>query len=145
MTHVERMERFEKSDLYVVITESFCEGRSALEVLGSVLEAGGNWIAAWLDRLDHKYEVMKDSVPFSMKPSRYFYRQCLISVDPDETMTAQVVEHIGADYVIWASDYPHIDASMGVVKEIKRRLASLPVESQEKVLGGNAMRFYGLK
>ncbi|MCZ6710650.1 MAG: amidohydrolase family protein [Gammaproteobacteria bacterium] len=111
----------------------------------SVLEAGGNWIAAWLDRLDHKYEVMKDTVPFSMKPSEYFYRQCLISVDPDETMTAQIIEHMGDDFVIWASDYPHIDASMGVVKEIKQRLSSLPVSSQQKVLGGNAMRFYGLK
>ena len=66
-------------------------------------------------------------------------------MDPDETMTAQVIEHMGADYVIWASDYPHIDASMGVVKEIKHRLSSLPFESQQKVLGGNAMRFYGLK
>ncbi len=40
MTHAERMERFEKSDLYVVITEVFCAGRSSLEVLGAVLEAG---------------------------------------------------------------------------------------------------------
>ncbi len=40
MTRAERTERFEKSDLYVVITESFCAGRSALEVLGAVLEAG---------------------------------------------------------------------------------------------------------
>lgn len=39
MTHAERMERFEASDLYVVITESFCAGGSSLEVLGLVLEA----------------------------------------------------------------------------------------------------------
>ena len=59
-------------------------------------------------------------------------------------MTAQIVEHMGAEYVIWASDYPHIDASMGVVKELKSRISSLPVASQEKVLGGNMMRFYNL-
>ena len=40
MTHAGRMERFENSDLYVVITEAFCAGRSSLEVLGAVLEAG---------------------------------------------------------------------------------------------------------
>ena len=34
----------------------------------SVLEAGGNWISAWLDRMDHKYEVMSSVVPMSMKP-----------------------------------------------------------------------------
>jgi len=34
------MAAFERADLYVVITESFCAGRSALEVLAQVLEAG---------------------------------------------------------------------------------------------------------
>jgi len=40
MSHAERMARFEKSDLYVVITEAFCEGRPALEILDGVLKAG---------------------------------------------------------------------------------------------------------
>lgn len=38
--HTERMTRFEASDLYVVITEAFCAGRSGLEVLDAVLDAG---------------------------------------------------------------------------------------------------------
>lgn len=36
----ERMARFVEADLYVVITEAFCAGRSALAVLDDVLEAG---------------------------------------------------------------------------------------------------------
>ncbi len=79
-----------------------------------------------------------------MKPSEYFYRQCLVSADPDETLTAQVIQHIGADYFLWASDYPHIDADFGVVKELKERIAPLPEADQRKVLGENAIRFYGL-
>ena len=110
----------------------------------SVLEAGGNWISAWLDRLDHKHEVMHRVVPFSLKPSEYFYRQCLISMDPDEGMTTQVVEHIGADYVTWASDYPHIDASYGVVAELKEGIKTLAPRAQAKILGDNVDRFYGL-
>lgn len=39
-THTERMNRFDASDLYVVITEAFCAGRSRLDVLDAVLEAG---------------------------------------------------------------------------------------------------------
>jgi len=35
-----RMARFEAADLYVVITEAFCAGRSSLEVLDAVLGAG---------------------------------------------------------------------------------------------------------
>jgi thiamine-phosphate pyrophosphorylase len=40
MTHAERMARFARADLYVVITESCCAGRSSLEVLDQVLAAG---------------------------------------------------------------------------------------------------------
>jgi len=45
---------------------------------------------------------------------------------------------------VWASDYPHIDASFGVVHELKKRLAPLPAEARRKVLGLNARRFYRL-
>ncbi len=110
----------------------------------SVLEAGANWISAWLDRLDHKFEVMHSTTILKAKPSDYFRRQCLVSADPDESITADVVRHVGADYFVWASDYPHIDASMGVVAEMRKRVASLPLEDQRKVLGENAVRFYGL-
>ena len=40
MDHAARMARFRDTDLYVVITESFCEGRTALQVLDAALDAG---------------------------------------------------------------------------------------------------------
>lgn len=40
MTHSSRMTRFAQADLYVVITEAFCAGRPAIEVLDAVLDAG---------------------------------------------------------------------------------------------------------
>jgi predicted TIM-barrel fold metal-dependent hydrolase len=110
----------------------------------TVLESGATWIAAWLDRMDHKWEVMRSISPAKLKPSEYFYRQCVVSADPDETVIAPIIEAVGADYFVWASDYPHIDASFGVVGEIRSRIASLPEGDQAKVLGGNAIRFYDL-
>jgi predicted TIM-barrel fold metal-dependent hydrolase len=111
----------------------------------TVLESGATWIAAWLDRMDHKYEVMRAITPTSMKPSEYFRRQCLVSADPDETVIAPIIEAVGADYFVWASDYPHVDASFGVVGEIRSRLAPLPAEDRAKVLGLNAARVYGIE
>ncbi len=110
----------------------------------AVLEAGSNWITAWLDRLDHKSEVMRPFSKMKLLPSEYFKRQCLIAAEPDESITAKVVEHLGDDFVIWASDYPHLDASFNVVGEIREKIAELPESSQRKVLGENALRFYGL-
>ena len=40
MSLSERLARFQRPDLYVVITESFCAGRPALDVLDAVLGAG---------------------------------------------------------------------------------------------------------
>jgi uncharacterized protein len=110
----------------------------------AVLETGATWIVAWLDRMDYKGPVSESFTPIKLKPSEYFYRQCVVSADPDETMIAQVVERMGADYFVWASDYPHIDASFGVVKEMQERVAPLPPDAQRKVLGENAVRFYKL-
>jgi hypothetical protein len=41
---------------------------------------------------------MAHLTPIRMPPSAYFYRQCMISPDPDESLTARMVEHIGGDY-----------------------------------------------
>jgi uncharacterized protein len=58
---------------------------------------------------------------------------------------AFTAEHLGADHILWASDYPHPDAKIpGVVKELEEAVGSLPPESQAEVMGGSARRFYAL-
>jgi predicted TIM-barrel fold metal-dependent hydrolase len=112
----------------------------------AVLETGSNWLIAWLDRMDHKFEKVVEgrAGAMKMKPSEYFERQCVISADPDETQTAGVIERLGDDKLIWASDYPHIDAEMNVLASLERQIGHLPEASQNLILGGNCLRFYGL-
>lgn len=52
MTHGVRIRRFDAADLYVVITESFCGGRTALDVLDAVLDAGVKLIQCREKHLD---------------------------------------------------------------------------------------------
>jgi uncharacterized protein len=110
----------------------------------AVLETGATWISAWLDRMDSKYKTMKAISPMKLPASEYFYRQCVISADPDESTIADAVRHIGSDYFLWASDYPHIDASLNVLQELRYHIKELPDEDQAKVLGGTAAKFYDL-
>jgi NAD(P)-dependent dehydrogenase (short-subunit alcohol dehydrogenase family) len=53
---------------------------------------------------------------------------------PDESMTASIIAHLGAEYVVWASDYPHIDASMNVVREIRAQ------RPRARTIDGRALR-----
>jgi predicted TIM-barrel fold metal-dependent hydrolase len=69
----------------------------------------------------------------------------MISFDPDEVALAFTAEHLGAEKLLWASDYPHPDAKIpGVVEELMEAVKSLPDESQRQIVGGTARAFYKL-
>jgi predicted TIM-barrel fold metal-dependent hydrolase len=119
-----------------------CERHPRLRV--AFLEGTGGWIVPMLERFDHQFRVFGSRDQRSL-PSELFARQCVISFDPDEVALAFTAEHLGADKILWASDYPHPDAKIpGVVKELEEAVASLPPESQVEVLGRSAQRFYNL-
>lgn len=110
-----------------------------------VLEAGAGWIGAFLDRMDAIFETISArGVKLSLKPSEYFRRQCFISGDPDETAAPHIVEHVGADNFMWATDYPHPDHPGTWVPALERFVAPLSPAARAKVLGGNVARIYGL-
>lgn len=112
-----------------------------------VLESGGGWLFHWLDQMDHWIgEVMpKDMDNLSMLPSGYFRRQVYVSVDPDERSVPFLVELIGDDKIMWASDYPHTDVTApSVVAEVREHIARLPERAQRRILGENALSIYGV-
>lgn len=119
-----------------------CERHPRLRV--AFLEGTGGWIAPMLERFDHQFEIF-GSRDQKTRPSELFARQCMISFDPDESALAYTAGRIGADKILWASDYPHPDAKIpGVVKELREAVEPLARDARALVLGANARRFYGL-
>jgi predicted TIM-barrel fold metal-dependent hydrolase len=108
-----------------------------------VLEAGSGWIGAMLDRLDAFSESLNLA---GRRPSatEYFRRQCFISGDPDETAAPHIIDHVGADCFMWASDYPHPDHPHTWVDDLTRYVEQLPAATRAKVLGDNVRRIYRL-
>ena len=49
-----------------------------------------------------------------------------------------------ADKFIWASDFPHFDASPAAVEETRQAVSSLPDEAQRLILGDNVAKIYNL-
>ena len=90
------------------------------------LEAGCGWLAYWLERMDEYFERYGFQTSMQLKPSEYFNRQCWISMEPSEKIGLTMMQLLGADRFLWASDYPHSDAEMGTVVQLKKNLAPAP-------------------
>jgi predicted TIM-barrel fold metal-dependent hydrolase len=112
------------------------------------LEANGGWLVPWLERLDHHCKKFQWEVTdLSMLPSEYFKRQCWISFDPDEAMLGTTARSplVGADRIIWASDYPHPDAKFpGVTEELAEALDGLTFDQKQAITSESAIALYGI-
>lgn len=109
-----------------------------------ILEAGGGWIPAWLDRMDSKFPNGRWSTKLKNTPSTYFGTNLFVSVDPDESSIPMLTERVGADRIMWASDYPHGDAVAEPVKLIRSAVQDLTVDQQADILGRTAVVAYRL-
>jgi predicted TIM-barrel fold metal-dependent hydrolase len=114
------------------------------------LESGTAWLPYWLSRLDQHREWMQASECAELKhePSEYFARQCVICSDPEDNLVGKTVAHIGADHVLWASDFPHPDAAFpdAVDEFLEAATASgLAGSDLDTVLWDASLRFYRLE
>jgi len=110
-----------------------------------ILEAGAGWIGSFLDRADAVAETgVGRMAGLKRMPSDSFREQCFISGDPDERAVSYVIDHVGADCFMWATDYPHPDHPGTWAPSLERLVAPLSPATRAKLLGGNVSRIYGL-
>jgi predicted TIM-barrel fold metal-dependent hydrolase len=111
-----------------------------------ILESSGGWLVSFLERMDGRFELLRHTLPhLKLKPSDYFRRQFWISFDPEEAALPLTAEWLGADRIIWGSDYPHPDAFYpGFVTMLNGNIAALDPTDQERIRGLNAVEFYKL-
>jgi len=130
--------------LSVVMGEGLLERFPKLRFV--FLESGCGWLPYWLYRLDEHYEVLGNQLPdLKTTPSTLLERgQLYFSCEADETELAHVIETIGDDWIVFASDYSHFDSRFpGAAKPIiENRQLSDP--SKRKILNDNARRLYPL-
>ena len=126
-----------------LILGGVCERFPRLRFL--FLEAGGGWIPTQLQRMDEQVKAFPlEKRWLSLLPSEYFRRQCWAGFEPEEWNLAECARWMGADRVIWASDYPHPEFHPGVVKELQEAIAPLSEDERRAIVGGNAIAAYNL-
>jgi predicted TIM-barrel fold metal-dependent hydrolase len=111
------------------------------------LEAGVTWVPYFVDRLHEHWEKRGSWIPngWQRDPREYIERgQIYVSCEPDETVLPAVLEALGPDFVMYASDYPHWDGEFPESTRALRSRTDISESARRKILAENARRFYGL-
>jgi predicted TIM-barrel fold metal-dependent hydrolase len=111
-----------------------------------IAEGGIGWIAYYLERMDSVYEKQRywTRSQLAERPSSYFRRQVLVTFEED-LAGMRTYDLIGADRIMWASDFPHSDTTYPHSREaIRRHFGQLPAEDRRAMICANAARLYGL-
>ncbi|HXG49951.1 MAG TPA: amidohydrolase family protein [candidate division Zixibacteria bacterium] len=110
------------------------------------LECGAGWVLYWMERLDEEWEKRGEvEAPLCRKkPSDYVKSgNWFFATEPEEEMLPYVIERIGDDKILFASDYPHWDGMFPRAVATIRDRKDLSEQTKARILGENAKRFYG--
>ncbi|WP_405146743.1 amidohydrolase [Nocardia salmonicida] len=108
------------------------------------MECGFSWLPPQLWRFDKDWKGVWREVPWvKERPSDYVRRHMRFTTEPaqlprDPRQIAQVVEMVGPELLMYASDYPHQHGD-----GFERLLGALSEQDAESVLRGTAAAFYG--
>jgi len=106
-------------------------------------ESGIGWIPYVLNRMDAEWEDQFKDLELTMAPSDYWRRQCWATYQTDP-IGVKLIDDLGADRVMWGSDFPHPDGIWPDSREyVDKELGHLPADVRRKVVCDNAARLYG--
>lgn len=111
------------------------------------LESGVGWVPYFVDRLREHYDKRGDWIENGWRrdPREYLERgQIYVTCEPDEPILPGVIDALGDEFVMYASDYPHWDGDWPESTRSLRERGDIGETSRERILGANAARFFGL-
>ena len=110
------------------------------------VEAGLAWVASMLHDADMIYNSFPTQVsPKLAHPPSWYWRHHCYATFMTDPVGLSLLDRIGADRVMWSSDYPHQNSTWPRSREvIARDLAGLDAAQRQKLVQGNVARLYGL-
>lgn len=110
------------------------------------LESGHGWLPFWMVRMDENARSHAKWLPknLKMKPSEYVlsgrYFQS-IEMSEGEKLTKSVIDYVGEDILMYASDYPH--AESWYPHSVETVMAwNMPDTMKRKLFWDNAVKYY---
>jgi len=108
-------------------------------------EGGLGWVLPWLQDAEALYDTYGAVIePPEHRPSYYWRNNCSATFQAD-ALGLSHLDVLGADRVMWASDYPHTEGTFGFSGTIMKAIIEQVGEADAKlILGGNAKRVFRL-
>jgi predicted TIM-barrel fold metal-dependent hydrolase len=107
----------------------------------AVVELGSDWVRPVLNQLETAYKRMPAEWP--EHPVDAFRRNLYIHPFHEEDPIG-IVKLLGADHVIFGSDYPHVEGMSDPISYVDE-LDGLPDEDIRKIMGGNMDGLVGVR
>jgi predicted TIM-barrel fold metal-dependent hydrolase len=111
------------------------------------LEAGVGWVPYFLDRMHEHFEKRGSWVKngWQRDPNEYLQAGNLwVTCEPEEPILPGVIDVLGDDFIMFASDYPHWDGDWPESTAHLRTRSDISEAARAKIAGENARRFYRL-
>jgi predicted TIM-barrel fold metal-dependent hydrolase len=110
------------------------------------LEAGCAWVGWLLERVNEHMEFAQWNRVSGLEhePWDYFRRNCFLTTECEERLVWQAVEVAGDENILFATDYPHVDAINNYPGYVDTFLSHprLSELSKRRILWENAQRYY---
>ena len=109
-------------------------------------EGGAHWVPAALFDADRIYRDFESEMTpkLANMPSYYWWQNCYATFQEDP-VGLRLMDLIGAERMLWASDYPHPESTLGYsAQTVKDIMTTVGPEAGRKIAGGNAIELWGL-
>ena len=110
-------------------------------------EGGICWVASMIHDADMIYNSFPTMVsPKLAHPPSWYWRQHCYATFMTDPVGLEMLHRIGADRVMWSSDYPHQESTFGYTRSaIEAVFKACSVEDAQKIVGKTALELFRME
>ena len=114
------------------------------ELKGISMEHGAFWLPSWLKALDYTASLFKRKREFKELPSETARRHLKVSPFAGEPV-GWIIENVGPDMLVYASDYPHPEGTSDPIRKFEATMTDCDEETMNAFYHGNMEDLMGIK
>jgi predicted TIM-barrel fold metal-dependent hydrolase len=107
-------------------------------------EGGISWVPVFLQDAELVFDSFGNMLdPLKHRPSHYWHNNCYATFTNDNLCIQNMLKFVGADRIMWATDYPHSEGSFGYSRSLMKQIVESTTEAEARlILGDTAKKLY---